>query len=59
VIAAATGAQLRDVTCGGADTTDYGTAQYPGVAPQLNALGKSTKLVTMTIGGNDSNVFIN
>jgi lysophospholipase L1-like esterase len=59
VIATATHAQLKDVTCGGADTTDYGTAQYPGVPPQLNALSSSTQLVTMTIGGNDSNVFIN
>ena len=59
VIATATGAQLTDVTCGAADTGDYAGAQYPGVAPQLNALGSGTQLVTMTIGGNDSGVFIN
>ena len=59
VIAAATGAQLTDVTCGGADTGDYFAAQYPGVAPQLDALAPDTQLVTMTIGGNDSGVFIN
>jgi len=58
VIAAATGAQLTDVTCGGADTGDYAGSQYPGVAPQLDALHPGTQLVTMTIGGNDSNVFI-
>jgi lysophospholipase L1-like esterase len=52
------GAQLTDVTCGGAETSDYSTSQYPGVAPQLDALSTSTQLVTMTIGGNDSNVFI-
>jgi lysophospholipase L1-like esterase len=57
-IAAATGAQLTDVTCGGADTGDFAGAQYPGVAPQLEALHPGTELVTMTIGGNDSNVFI-
>jgi lysophospholipase L1-like esterase len=57
-IAAATGAQLTDVTCGGADTSHYATSQYPGVAPQLTALRADTQLVTMTIGGNDSNVFI-
>src|SRR3712207_4453858 len=34
VIAAATGAQLTDVTCGGADTGDYFPQQYPGVAPR-------------------------
>jgi lysophospholipase L1-like esterase len=59
VIAAAVGAQLTDVTCGAADTGDYRNAQYDGVAPQLDALDKKTQLVTMTIGGNDSGVFIN
>lgn len=58
VIAAATGAQLRDVTCGAAETSHFFESQYPGVAPQLDALGLGTQLVTMTIGGNDSNVFI-
>jgi len=58
VIAAVTGAQLTDVTCGAAETGHFGTAQYPGVAPQLDALGPDTALVTMTIGGNDSGVFI-
>jgi lysophospholipase L1-like esterase len=59
VIAARTGALLTDVTCGGADTGDYFAEQYPGVAPQLSALTAETDLVTMTIGGNDSGVFIN
>jgi lysophospholipase L1-like esterase len=59
VIAGRTGAQLTDVTCGGADTSDYFTAQYGGVPPQLDALSRSTQLVTMTIGGNDQGVFIN
>jgi lysophospholipase L1-like esterase len=58
VIARATGAQLQDVTCGAADTNDFFEPQYPGIAPQLDALTRSTRLVTMTIGGNDSGVFI-
>jgi lysophospholipase L1-like esterase len=58
LIAAASGAQLTDVTCGAADTSDFAAAQYPGVAPQLDALSRDTQLVTMTIGGNDSSVFI-
>jgi lysophospholipase L1-like esterase len=58
VIAGATGAQLTDVTCGAAETGDFFSAQYPGVAPQLDAVGEDTELVTMTIGGNDSGVFI-
>ena len=58
VIANRTGANLKDVTCGAADTTDYFNAQYDGVAPQLDALGPRTRLVTMTIGGNNHGVFI-
>lgn len=58
VIAGKIGAQLTDVTCGAAETSHYFTSQYPGVAPQLDALKSNTQLVTMTIGGNDSNVFI-
>jgi lysophospholipase L1-like esterase len=58
-IAQATGAKLKDVTCGGAQTKDFASSQYPGVPPQLNALNGDTKLVTTTIGGNDSSTFIN
>ncbi len=58
VIAEATGARLVDVTCGAADTGDYREAQYDDVPPQLEALSRRTELVTMTIGGNDSGVFI-
>ncbi|HEV7648462.1 MAG TPA: SGNH/GDSL hydrolase family protein [Actinophytocola sp.] len=58
VLAARTGAQLTDVSCGAAETKHFTTAQYPGVAPQLDAVGTGTGLVTMTIGGNDSSVFI-
>ena len=46
------------MTCGAAETKDLFTSQYPGVAPQLDALGRHTRLVTMTIGGNDNNTFI-
>ena len=58
VIAGRIGARLTDVTCGGAETKDFAQSQYPGVAPQLDALGRRTQLVTMTIGGNDNNTFI-
>jgi lysophospholipase L1-like esterase len=58
LIAHRIGARLKDVTCGGAETKDYFSGQYPGVAPQLDALGRRTRLVTMTIGGNDNNTFI-
>ncbi|GAB3562645.1 SGNH/GDSL hydrolase family protein [Amycolatopsis endophytica] len=58
VIAAETGASLTDVTCGAAETRHFTAAQYPGVPPQVDALGADTDVVTMTIGGNDSGVFI-
>jgi lysophospholipase L1-like esterase len=58
LIASRIGAGLTDVTCGAAQTKDYFTSQYQGVPPQLDALTKGTRLVTMTIGGNDGNVFI-
>jgi len=58
VIAGATGARVRDVTCSGAETRDFFSSQSDGVPPQLDALGLGTQLVTMTIGGNDSGVFI-
>jgi len=59
VIAQKIGAGLTDVTCGAAQTKDFFTAQYSNVPPQLDALKRDTELVTMTIGGNDSGVFIN
>ncbi|MEV5014543.1 SGNH/GDSL hydrolase family protein [Streptomyces sp. NPDC053780] len=59
VIADATGARLKDVTCGAAQTSHFTRAQYPGVAPQVNALSAGTDLVTLTIGGNDNSTFIN
>lgn len=58
VIARRVEVRLRDVTCGGAETGDYFEEQSPGVAPQLDALNRRTRLVTMTIGGNDNGVFI-
>ncbi|MEU7581380.1 SGNH/GDSL hydrolase family protein [Streptomyces sp. NPDC041068] len=58
LLAASLGAKLTDVTCGGAQTKDFTTSQYPGVAPQFDALKNDTELVTLTIGGNDNNTFI-
>ncbi|MCT4352072.1 SGNH/GDSL hydrolase family protein [Streptomyces sp. Je 1-79] len=59
VLASRTGARLKDVTCGAAQTKDFTASQYPGVAPQLDALSVGTDLVTFTMGGNDNNTFIN
>ncbi|AOR36475.1 lipase [Streptomyces fodineus] len=59
VVAARTGARLTDVTCGAARTKDFTESQYPGVAPQADAVTADTDLVTLTIGGNDNGTFIN
>ncbi|MCX5206409.1 SGNH/GDSL hydrolase family protein [Streptomyces sp. NBC_00237] len=59
LIASRTGARLQDVTCGGAQTKHFSQSQYPGTAPQLDALSATTDLVTLTIGGNDNSTFIN
>lgn len=58
VLAAATGARLTDVTCGAAETKHLSQSQYPGVAPQSDALDAGTDLVTVTIGGNDNSTFV-
>lgn len=52
-------ASFTDVTCSGADTTDFSSSQTAGAPPQLDAVTKDTRLVTMTIGGNDEGVFVN
>lgn len=47
---------FRDVTCSGAATGDLAGPQNVGLgvnAPQLDALGPGTALVSMTMGGND------
>ena len=59
LIAERIGARLTDVSCGAADTGDFKGSQGEGIDPQLDALRRNTQLVTMTIGGNDSGVFIN
>jgi lysophospholipase L1-like esterase len=59
VIAAKTRARLTDVTCGAADTSHFFTEQYFNVPRQLDAVKRDTQLITMTIGGNDSGVFVN
>ena len=49
--------KFKDVSCSGAQTEDFYTAQDvtpgPPNAPQLTALDSQTKVVTVGIGGND------
>lgn len=48
---------FTDVTCSGARTSDFFTTQSGASAPQLDAVTEETRLVTMTIGGNDGGAF--
>jgi hypothetical protein len=53
------GASLNDVSCSGADSANVtSSSQYPGVSPQVDALSSSTRLVTLTDGGNDNDLFV-
>lgn len=54
VVANLLGARLTDVTCSAAKLPDLSGRQYGIIAPQLTALRTTTDLVTLTIGGNDS-----
>ncbi|MCJ1714878.1 SGNH/GDSL hydrolase family protein [Curtobacterium sp. VKM Ac-2922] len=57
-IAARFGLALHDVTCAGATSADIlGGHQFKGVDPQIQALSEDTRLVTLTIGGNDADLF--
>jgi lysophospholipase L1-like esterase len=59
VAAAELGLNLDDVTCSGATTGDFTGSQAadlpwdPSVPPQFDALSARTRVVTVTIGGND------
>ncbi|GAC56850.1 putative esterase [Gordonia hirsuta DSM 44140 = NBRC 16056] len=48
---------LTDVSCAGARTGNLTDEQYFGVAPQLDALDDQVAVVTLTLGGNDADVF--
>jgi lysophospholipase L1-like esterase len=51
-VAARLGLSLTDVSCGGA-TTGHILGAWNELPPQIDALRRDTKLVTITIGGND------
>ncbi len=57
LVARELGAELDDRSCGGAETVHFRRSQFADVEPQSTALKKSTDLVTIGIGGNDSEVF--
>ncbi|GAB89931.1 SGNH/GDSL hydrolase family protein [Gordonia rhizosphera] len=59
LVAAGEGYRLDDVSCSGADTADFFAAQYQGVPPQLDAVSGDAGVVTLMIGGNDSDIYTN
>ncbi|MFG2525750.1 SGNH/GDSL hydrolase family protein [Streptomyces sp. NPDC048527] len=54
-VAARFGLALTDVTCSGATTANILTTGQNGQPPQISAVTADTRLVTVTIGGNDVN----
>jgi lysophospholipase L1-like esterase len=58
LVAAKLHLQLDDVTCGGATTANALTTPQGSNPPQIDAVTSQTRLVTMTIGGNDVSYII-
>ncbi|MDH6554370.1 lysophospholipase L1-like esterase [Streptomyces sp. SAI-133] len=55
LVARETGANLTDVSCSGATTANVLTTSQAGQPPQVQAVTSATRVVTITIGGNDVN----
>ncbi|MBE3001932.1 SGNH/GDSL hydrolase family protein [Nocardiopsis sp. HNM0947] len=58
VLAEELGAELNDVTCSGAKTSDFEGRQFGFLPPQYDALEEDTDLVTLTVGGNDVDLVV-
>jgi hypothetical protein len=57
LVASALGLSLDDVSCSGASRFNFTNAQFAGQPPQFNALGASTRVVSVSMGGNDNDIF--
>jgi lysophospholipase L1-like esterase len=53
IVARDTGAALTDASCSGATTANVLTTSQAGQPPQVSAVTSATRVVTVTIGGND------
>jgi lysophospholipase L1-like esterase len=53
IVAREIGANLTDASCSGATTANVLTDSQGGQPPQISAVTSATKVVTVTIGGND------
>ncbi|MDO3646125.1 SGNH/GDSL hydrolase family protein [Nocardia mangyaensis] len=56
LVAERLGLPVDDRTCSSAKIPDLYTSQGPGIAPQLDALGPATEIVTLHIGANDADM---
>jgi lysophospholipase L1-like esterase len=56
-LAARFGLALTDVSCAGATTKNVVSRSQSGAPPQVEALTTDTRLVTLSIGGNDADLF--
>ncbi|MGK8465633.1 SGNH/GDSL hydrolase family protein [Nocardia cyriacigeorgica] len=56
LVARQLGLELDDRTCSSAKIPDLTRSQSLGVAPQVEALGPDTRIVTLHIGANDANM---
>ncbi|WP_345375280.1 SGNH/GDSL hydrolase family protein [Frondihabitans cladoniiphilus] len=56
-IAAALHLDLVDRTCAGATTANIVDTRQNGAAPQSDSLSRATRVVTVSIGGNDAGLF--
>src|SRR3954464_6189850 len=54
VVAEELGLELRFRACSGARTVDLAAPQFPTQPPQLDALDDRTAVVTVSMGGNDT-----
>lgn len=57
IAAEALGAELTNVSCSAATVDHLSASQHPGTSPQYDALTPDTDLVSITIGGNDTDLF--
>ncbi len=57
LVAAALGLSLDDATCSGASRLNFTGSQYDDQPPQFQALSALTEVVSVSMGGNDNNLY--
>jgi lysophospholipase L1-like esterase len=57
LVASALGLTLDDVSCSGSSRYDFTHAQYAEQPPQFEALSEATEVVSVSMGGNDNDIY--